>query len=121
MWKKAGDIEALLITELLFKRLLKFTHEKRLTTSTYDHGHGVRREYSLRYCLQRNAATDSKSEKFYLKPGGRRPSRTHSPEREISDLESETPTFSVIHRSILRKYPNEVLATYRYRGPSQQV
>lgn len=118
MWKKAGDIEALLITEQLFKRLLKFTHEYRLGTSTYDHGNGVRREYSLRYCLQRNDATDSKPEKFYIKPGGRYPSQFHRPKREISELESETPTFSVMHQNILRKYPKEVLATYRYKGPS---
>jgi len=123
---------ALLVTKNLFDIIYAYTLKNKLITSTYDHGRGVNRRYTLSYCLQTNYHMSPK--KYYIKRGGRHPpeswflerggaglsiqehfdlaqSKSHQ-NKVIGELRLITPSFESIHRNILRKFPSDVLRTY---------
>ena len=47
-------IGSLVITKELYDKLEKYSRLNGLITSTYNHGHGVVRYYTVKYCLQMN-------------------------------------------------------------------
>jgi hypothetical protein len=105
----------MLITKDLFTRISRFTSEKNLSTSSYNHGRGVAREYTLTYCLQINYDGNNLPQRYFIKDGGRTPSRYNMRGRDLSALKDETPTFKVMCQNIMRKYSAEVLRTYNYK------
>ena len=106
------DIISLSISESLYSRLCHYTYKNEISTSSYDHGHGVRRLYTLEYCLQ---YTDKNNKiRFHLKRGGRPPVKNHVTSRfgrldeNISELAVNTPNFESMCRNISVKCPKEV-------------
>ena len=128
---KSASLDALLVTEALFKRIMEYTASKKLLTSWYDHGNGVNRQYTLKYCLQSNYHQSPK--KFYIKRGGRQPPElwytsrvpkdvkmldsfqwlTENKKQILASLDIETPSYESLCNNIMRKYPEEVLHIYR--------
>ena len=122
------SFDALLVTEHLFKKLMDYTTNKKLITSSYDHGRGTSREYTLSYCLQQNY--DQTPRKFYVKRGGRHPPESwyffrgcgfetsrDDKAKVLAELKVETPTYDSLYSNIMRKYPDDVLRIYK-RSPS---
>ncbi len=116
------NIESLVITENLYYRLKKYTHENKLATTTYNHGKGVDRIYTLNYCLQHNQTghmcfgKERLHDKYILKRDGRPPTKygglyLSRPER--GELEKLTPSFDTLCRNIARKTPHDVLFVNR--------
>lgn len=104
----------MLVSEDLFERIHKFTSEKRLWASHYNHGHGVVREYTIAYHLQMNYDGATQPQRYFFKDQGRIPSRFHVYANDYARLREQTPTFIVMCQWVMQKYATEVLKTYRY-------
>lgn len=112
------NIDSLVITKELYDKLEKYTISNGFITSTYNHGHGVIRYYTVKYCLQMNYNGQSHPQKYLIKRGGRYPSKHAMIKKTIEDLEYSTPTFDGICRNIAIKYPHMVkFVTYRSEKP----
>jgi len=109
-------INSLVITRDLYNRILKYTKEKGFVISNYDHGQGVRRNYTLNYCLQYNHH-ENRPEKYILKRGGSAPSKYTGPsgnrEKWIETLKANTPSYDSLCRNIARKCSGDVLFVNR--------
>ncbi|TMS61771.1 hypothetical protein [Pseudoalteromonas sp. S3173] len=112
------DIISLSISEDLYSRLCDYTYKNEISTSSYDHGYGVRRLYTLEYCLQ---YTDKNNKiRFYLKRGGRPPVKNHLTSRfgrldeNIGELAVNTPSFDSMCRNIAVKCPKGVYFVNRF-------
>jgi len=116
------NIESLVISENLYYRLKKYTHENKLATTTYNHGKGVDRIYTLNYCLQHNQkgymcfGKMRLHDKYILKRGGSSPTKYSGlyiarPER--GELEKLTPSFDTLCRNIAIKTPQDVFFVNR--------
>ena len=108
------NIQSLAITYDLYSRILKYSRENGLITSTYNHGHGVDRQYTINFCLQ----TTSKNveSKYYLKRGGRSPSKYSGVKKDMKNLNNDTPDFDKLCRNIARKYASQVKFINRYEN-----
>ena len=110
------NIDSLAVTFDLYNRILSYSKENRLVTTSYNHKRGVDRQYTVKFCLQ----TTSKGgeTKYYLKRGGRPPPPSkYSGERKrimIKLLERDTPDFDKLCRNIARKYAAHVKFVNRY-------
>ena len=67
---REGRIGSLVITKELYDKLEKYSRSNGLITSTYDHGHGVVRYYTVKYCLQMNYHGQNHPQKYLIKRGG---------------------------------------------------
>src|SRR5690606_35383358 len=123
-----GEFDALLVTESLFDRITEYTTKNRLTTSTYNHGRGVSRQYTLNYRLQHNY--HQTPQKYYVKRRGRQPpdlwfidrvpkglnifdafdwaERPENRKAVIAELQAITPSYASLCGNILRKSAEEV-------------
>ena len=110
-----GQVQAMLITECLYNRIFRFTSERKLWTSYYNHKRGLVREYTMNYCLQMNYDGNNYPQRYFIKDDGRTPSRYNVRGRDLSQLKDDTPTFKTLCENIMRKYPDEVIRTYRYK------
>ncbi|QED82219.1 hypothetical protein FTV90_27035 (plasmid) [Escherichia coli] len=63
-------IGSLVITKELYDKLEKYSRSNGLITSTYNHGHGVVRYYTVKYCLQMNYHGQNHPQKYLIKRGG---------------------------------------------------
>ncbi|ELM7818502.1 MULTISPECIES: hypothetical protein [Bacteria] len=104
-------IGSLVITKELYDKLEKYSRLNGLITSTYNHGHGVVRYYTVKYCLQMNYHGQNQPQKYLIKRGGRYPSKYATVKKTIEELEYSTPTFDAICRNIAKKYPHMVKFT----------
>lgn len=84
-----------------------------IVTSTYNHGRGVDRIYSINFCLQASY-TKNDEKVFYFKSVGHYPSKHHWHGRTREGLQAATPTFEAMCINIERKYPGDVLARYGF-------
>lgn len=130
MPKSPQSFDALRVNEAPFGRIVEFTTSKRLLTSWYDHGRGINRQYTLKYCLQSNYHQNPR--KFYIKRGGRQPPELWYASRVpkhvklcelfewaaahkaqvLATLDADTPSYDSLYNNIVRKYPQEVVCTY---------
>jgi hypothetical protein len=126
---RSFSFDAVLVTQDLFKRIRDYTVSKDLITSFYDHHRGVRRDYTLKYCLQENYHQTPK--KFYVKRYGRPPpeywwsgrvpadgkliSLGSPAERAkvLAELDARTPGFEALYKNMMHKCPGDVLRTYK--------
>lgn len=83
---REGRIGSLVITKELYDKLEKYSHSNGLITSTYNHGHGVVRYYTVKYCLQMNYHGQNQPQKYLIKRGGRYPSKYAMVKKTIEDL-----------------------------------
>ena len=104
-------IGSLVITKELYDKLEKYSRLNGLITSTYNHGNGVVRYYTVKYCLQMNYHGQNQPQKYLIKRGGRYPSKYATVKKTIEELEYSTPTFDAICRNIAKKYPHMVKFT----------
>ena len=121
---KEDTIESLVITWDLYNRILKYTKDNDFETSYYDHGHGVRRTYTLNYCLQYNDH-ENRPKKYILKRKGRAPSKYTGPsgnrEKWIETIKADTPSYDSLCRNIARKCPGDVLFVNRKSESEREV
>jgi hypothetical protein len=108
------NIESLAITYDLYSRILEYSIENGLLTSRYNHGHGVDRQYTINFCLQTTSKTVES--KYYLKRGGRSPSKYSGVKKDRETLNSDTPDFDKLCRNIARKYASQVKFVNRYEN-----
>lgn len=106
------NISSLSINFELYDRILNYSIHNGLITSTYNHGHGVDRKYTLAYCLQRTSK--NMDSKYYLKRNGRSPSKYSGVKKDIETLQIDTPEFDALCRNIARKYVKHVKFVNRY-------
>lgn len=102
-------IQSLVITKALFERIEKYHADNYLITSSYNHGHGVVRYYTLNYCLQMNYYEESIPQKYIIKRGGKNPSKHAYIKKNIEELKNTTPTFNSLCRNIAKKNPDMVI------------
>ena len=128
---RSFSFDTVLVTQSLFERIMDYTVSKHLITSFYDHHRGVRREYTLKYCLQENYHQAPK--KFYIKRFGRPPPESWWIGRVPTDrtlvslvqvgspaerakvlevLDAQTPGFEALYKNMMRKCPGDELRTY---------
>lgn len=108
------NIQSLAITYDLYSRILKYSSENGLVTSTYNHGHGVDRKYTIKFCMQ--ITSKNVESKYYLKRGGRSPSKYSGVKKDTETLNNDTPDFEKLCRNIARKYASQVKFVNRYEN-----
>ena len=108
-------IGSLVITKELYDKLEKYSRLNGLITSTYNHGHGVVRYYTVKYCLQMNYHGQNQPQKYLIKRGGRYPQQVCNGQKNIEELEYSTPTFDAICRNIAKNIHiwSSLLITYQ--------
>lgn len=114
------EVSSIMIKEDLFSIILKYAQQSKILTSYYNHGHGVRREYTYRWHLQETYSSENTASRFYIKRGGASPSRLHRYAKDMERIITETPTFEIMHRNIERKYSEKIIRTYTQTSVSDE-
>lgn len=94
-------IGSLVITKELYDKLEKYSRSNGLITSTYNHGHGVVRYYTVKYCLQMNYHGQNHPQKYLIKRGGRYPSKYAMVKKTVEELGNDSNLLIVFYVQIM--------------------